>query len=223
MLILYFFTEAWQTIILFSIMIGIFLSTRFAYQYTEAEIAVYVWEFAVSIAYMGLLTLIMKEMHDKHRMRCMKENRSYFNISLRPSQWMFILASLLSVVYQMLLTFESEVHFRGVHFGAAIVTFQQAFVGCSDANLINQSDKRIATIVALNLILMIYSICVDLGEQLEFMDELNESEDGEYNVEIEGVSLVTTSIFFANLEHYWGVIEACQEALIHKHSHSHHS
>ena len=78
-------------------------------------------------------------------------------------------------------------------------------------NLIPESDVKIAVTIAMNLLMIIYCVSVDLGEQLTFIDELEES----YNAEIKGSSWISTSIFF--------VIEARQYAVVHNHGHHHHS
>ena len=60
---------------------------------------------------------------------------------------------------------------------------------------------------------MIYVVCHDLAEQLELIHEL----DAHGSLEYEATKLAATSVFFANLEHFWGMMEVCQEGLLHRH------
>ena len=91
----------------------------------------------------------------------------------------------------------------------------QAIVGNGD--LSGQSKYVFGLIIIANITFMIYVICHDLAEQLELIHELDNevNEHGTYELHYQSGKLIGTSIFFANLEHFWGMMETCQESMTH--------
>ena len=140
--------------------------------------------------------------------------------SLKPSEWQFIIASMLTIVYQLILVFYEGTEFWSIYLFVAVVCALQIVVKINLKNLdkLEIQDKRryrIGAIIIFNILFMIFIISHDLAEQLELEKELAENE----HIEHEGIELFVEGIFFANLEHVWGMMEACQEIMSDDHHH----
>ena len=149
----------------------------------------------------------------------------FLRFDFEASEWMFLIASLLTCIYQMIMAFSSSWRQEIIRFVLVILCLLQAGIVVSPKILTKQGRRTIGTIIIANVLFMVWIICQDLAEQLELEEELIEAykESGVFTHLDETTStLVASGIFFANLEHFWGVIEACQHALSHLVKHSHH-
>ena len=81
------------------------------------------------------------------------------------------------------------------------------------------SKRRIGVIILVNVVFVMFVICSDLAEQMEVTNELGDAklETGDFITRLDFSVLVASSVFFANLEHFWGMMEACQEGLRESH------
>ena len=150
---------------------------------------------------------------------------SFLRFDFEPSEWMFLIASLLTCVYQVIMAFSESWKQEIIRFVLVILCLLQAGIVVSKKILQKQGRRTIGVIIIANIIFMVWIICQDLAEQLELEEELIESyqKSGSFErLDDTTSTLVASGIFFANLEHFWGVIEACQHALSHFAKDSHH-
>ena len=105
-----------------------------------------------------------------------------------------------------------------IHGFVAILAMLQAIIGVNDLKKLTnprRSKYCIGAIMIANILFMIYVICHDLSDQLDMEQQLYQDwkSHGTYDFQKETLTLVVASIFFANLEHFWGMMDACQKAL----------
>ena len=199
-----------------SFVISGFFATTFGSQYESLSILLYISGSLVCVVYISLLIYLILSMTMKHEELINKYNYSFFYFNIKPSQWMFIFTSILTSIYEAIAVWGNidglEIEYKYIHGIWMIIVLLQSIVGVN--NLSYYSKYIICIIILINMVAMITAICHDLSEQLELIEELDENYN---NIEFSNnnAELIATSIFFANLEHFWGMMEACQEGLQH--------
>ena len=142
----------------------------------------------------------------------------YMDFNLVQSEWMFVIASGLTTTYQIIMIFDKTEGYTMVHAFVAIIAILQAIIGVNDLKKLTnpqRSEYCIGAIVIANILFMIYVICHDLSDQLDMEQQLylHWKKNGTIDFQKETLTLIVASIFFANLEHFWGMMDACQKAL----------
>ena len=195
-----------------------YFATRFSYQYDVLFYFVYVGGTLGCAGYVGLLIYLIVRRIIDHETWTEENDRPFWYFDIFPSQWLFVLASLLSIVYQAMLAFipNENIDYAGVHAALVVIMLLQAIIGVTE--LVHESKYTVGILVIVNIIFMVNVISDDLAEQLEIQHELEHSRalGGEFELDFKTTKLITTSIFFANLEHIWGIFEMCQESIAHR-------
>ena len=203
----------WQGFIACAIVITLWFSTRFL---SHVDVP-----FDVGIALSSLYSIFLSYLIIK-KTNCIRVRAFFYFYLGSIHEITFKTSSLLTCIYQLMMAAGAS-SWRLVIvriFLVVICCLQSIVVVSHHGDILQTHDQKhykIGIIIIANILFMVWIVCQDLAEQLELEEELIESyeHEGSFRVDHTTTTLVASGIFFANLEHFWGIIEACQQAITH--------
>ena len=102
------YTTMWRGIMLAAMGIAAFFATRSAYQYEVSKVIVHGVIITASLIYVVMLLEIIVNLHREHKEDYKSGRTKYCQFNLKPSQWMFVASSILSIIYQVIYVTNNE-------------------------------------------------------------------------------------------------------------------